>query len=454
MFSVLLKAKLDVESKIEGLQRNYISLLRQPVLPIEFKSQNNLDAAVSIINTKIQTLEEIEEEYEKIYSLHQKLLLEIPEAKNDAESLEKLVDDLFSDSNIEIPEELQKSQEFIKSEIKVENLKEEEEENYQNHEEEQINSDKENSNIVELSDLNTSNESFFSPDVQMKPIPSTTRFNEVIRILGCNPSPMTLQGTNSYLIGKGIKRLLIDSSDPKKPDYIKALETILKEENALISNIISTHWHNDHLGSIVDVKKKELVTDDCKFWKFPRSDATEDYGELKFQELTDRQEFDIDGVKIKALHTPGHTTDHVVLFNEKTKALFSGDCILGEGTAIFEDLHDYMKSLELLSKLNISVIYPGHGDIIDSSPTKKIQFYINHRNEREKQILDAIITSSKPLTDMDIVAIAYVTTPKHLWPAAAVNVNQHLIKLKKEGKIIDVLKDHETYWQIIELNKL
>lgn len=200
---------------------------------------------------------------------------------------------------------------------------------------------------------------------------------------------------------------------------------------------------------------KNLVSDDCKIWKFKRSDASENYVDLKFTELTDGQEFEIDGgMKLKVLHTPGHTTDHVILFDEQNSAVFSGDCILGEGTAVFEDLYDYMKSLELILSLKPTVIYPGHSDIIND-PIERIEFYIKHRNEREKQILDAIMGSQdEALKDMDIVKIVYTTTPRYLWPAAAKNVNQHLLKLKKEGKIIEVNKNKEVFWQAVQINKL
>lgn len=80
--------------------------------------------------------------------------------------------------------------------------------------------------------------------------------------------------------------------------------------------------------------------------------------------LKDLQEFDVEGASVKIVHTPGHTTDHVIL-TAANGALFSGDCILGEGTAVFEDLYDYMQSLEKILKLKPSVIYPGHGNIIE-----------------------------------------------------------------------------------------
>jgi endoribonuclease LACTB2 len=228
----------------------------------------------------------------------------------------------------------------------------------------------------------------------------------------------------------------------------------LKEEKSTISHIIATHWHDDHIGSIRDVQLKNLVTDDCKVWKFPRSDAKEDYGDLSFLELTDGQEFEMEcGMKVKVLHTPGHTTDHCILHDQANNSVFAGDCILGEGTAVFEDLFDYMKSLELILSLKPTLIYPGHSDVIND-PVERIEYYINHRNERERQILDAILSSKEALKDMEIVGIVYTTTPRYLWGAAAKNVNQHLIKLKKEGKIIEVEKNKAVYWQAAQSNKL
>lgn len=169
------------------------------------------------------------------------------------------------------------------------------------------------------------------------------------------------------------RRLLIDTSDPNKTNYIKLLESTLKEQKALISDIVITHWHADHFGGVADVRAKKLMTDDCNVWKFPRSDAAEDLTNIR--ELTDGLEFNVDDVTLKVYHTPGHTTDHVILFDEQRRILYSGDCILGEGTAVFEDLFEYMKSLERILSLKPEIIYTGHGNVVTGA-VEKIQYYI------------------------------------------------------------------------------
>lgn len=162
-------------------------------------------------------------------------------------------------------------------------------------------------------------------------------------------------------------RILCDAGEMKKPDYISNLKKVLNDESATISDIILTHFHYDHIGGVKDVIGC-LIDSKCTVWKHPRSDDEDSYPELdglKLNSLENGQIFATDGVKeLKVLHTPGHTTDHCILFIPDTSELFSGDCVLGEGTAVFEDLYDYMKSLELILTLNPSTIYPAHGSIL------------------------------------------------------------------------------------------
>lgn len=274
----------------------------------------------------------------------------------------------------------------------------------------------------------------------MATIPPITKISSrIIRILGCNPSPMTLQGTNTYLIGSGKNRILLDAGDANVGDYISHLKRVIVDERILINDIIISHWHHDHLGGVDDVLDAIENRNTCKVWKFPRTDAPEPVlKDTTFHELKNGQKFVIDGTStLEVIHTPGHTTDHIVLVLREDNSLFSADCILGEGTTVFEDLYDYMKSLQVIKDVNPTVIYPGHGNIIND-PKDRITTYINHRNQREAQILTVLEKHpNDTFNEMQLVRQIYKDTPEQLWQAAAYNVKHHLRKLTKEKKLIE-----------------
>lgn len=253
----------------------------------------------------------------------------------------------------------------------------------------------------------------------------------IIRILGCNPGPFTLQGTNTYLIGTGKRRILLDTGDGQVPEYFDLLQSVLKEHQVTLDQIILTHWHPDHVGGVETIQQS--INKDCKIYKFPIADKST-AEERKFEVLSDGQQLTTEGAQLKVYHTPGHTTDHVILHLIEENALFSGDCILGEGTAVFEDLHDYMNSLKTILNIEPAIIYPGHGPTVED-PIQKIQYYIHHRNERENQILEFLTSANWKCTPMDIVKGIYIDLDPSLYLAAERNVELHLKKLQKEGKV-------------------
>ncbi|KAM3962760.1 beta-lactamase-like protein 2 homolog [Aphomia sociella] len=281
-------------------------------------------------------------------------------------------------------------------------------------------------------------------------IPAVTNLSSrVIRILGCNPGPMTLQGTNTYLIGTGGNRILLDTGDKDVKDYQKHLSEVIQSEQVNIEHIVITHWHHDHIGGVENIYGS--IAAQPKIWKHKRSIDDKANDELPAtiptNWLSDGQEIKVEGATVQIHHTPGHTTDHVVLTLQEESVLFSGDCILGEGTAVFEDLYTYMKSLNRILELKPNVIYPGHGNVVQE-PIEKIKYYIAHRNQREEQILEALKNNmNSQLNEMDLVKMIYTETPEHLWPAAAYNVNHHLTKLTKENKIKCTNVDGENKWQ-------
>nr|XP_042911225.1 endoribonuclease LACTB2 isoform X2 [Parasteatoda tepidariorum] len=240
-------------------------------------------------------------------------------------------------------------------------------------------------------------------------------------------------------------RILLDSGNPSVPEYIDLLKNVLLNQNCSLSNIVVSHWHLDHIGGVPDILEK---IPGCKVSKFPRSDGKQEpVLNIDYTYLNEGDIISTEGATLRVVSAPGHTDDHLVLYLEEENSLFSGDCILGEGTAVFEDLHDYMLTLKKIFEMRPARIYPGHGPVIEN-PKKKIEDYINHRMAREKQILDTL-EEIRPngLTAKELVARIYIDTPKHLHGAAEVNVTHHLEKLKKGnmiGEKIESTMDGET----------
>ena len=175
----------------------------------------------------------------------------------------------------------------------------------------------------------------------------------VIRILAGNPNKYTLQGTNTYLVGTGKERLLVDTGQGI-PSWKAALKRTLDEEGATISTAVITHWHGDHTGGIAHLLELSPST------KIYKNQPDANSNQL---DIHDGQQFNVSGASLTAVHTPGHTADHMVLLLPEEDALFTGDNVLGHGTAVFEDLSTYLDSLGKMSTLFKGKAYPGHGAV-------------------------------------------------------------------------------------------
>ncbi|KAK4099892.1 Metallo-hydrolase/oxidoreductase [Parathielavia hyrcaniae] len=252
-------------------------------------------------------------------------------------------------------------------------------------------------------------------------LPEITRLTpSCIRILAGNPSPFTLQGTNTYLLGSGPSRLLIDTGEGK-PSWAAALRRVLDDEekekghgsgtSVSVSAALLTHWHRDHTGGVRDLLR---VCPGARVYKWrggrfldlelEGKGGGDGGGEVLVEELQDGQRFEVAGARLTAVHAPGHTADHTVFVwegeegeegEEREGAVFTGDNVLGHGTSVFEDLGLYVGSLERMAGLYPAggggggKAYPGHGAVVEDG-SDKIAEYIRHRAQREEQVVQAL----------------------------------------------------------------
>ncbi|KAI1175321.1 metallo-beta-lactamase superfamily protein [Nemania sp. FL0916] len=271
---------------------------------------------------------------------------------------------------------------------------------------------------------------------QLVHLPEVERLSPAcIRILGGNPSKFQLQGTNTYLLGTGPKRLLIDTGEGK-PSWHSALKRVLEEEKVTVQAALLTHWHHDHVNGVPHLL--HLVPDAAVYKCDPGTGQSA---------IADGQVFAVDGATVTAVHTPGHTTDHMAFVFREEDALFTGDNVLGHGTGVFEDLGIYLLSLAKMAKLVSGRAYPGHGPVIPEAQAR-INEYISHRHQRELQVTETLGTARSTRdgwTPMELVKVIYHDVPEELHVPASHGVIQILEKLLAEDKVIH---EQEDRWRL------
>ena len=216
----------------------------------------------------------------------------------------------------------------------------------------------------------------------------------VVCVRGLNPGFFTGPGTNTYIVGTGAERVLIDAGDAGARGYVDLLQRTLRDEcgGARICLILITHSHPDHIGGARSVASACGVAGSVAFGKVPW--AGNDAG-LPIEPVADGDVIRVDeATTLRAHFTPGHAPDHTCWSLEEEGVLFSGDTILGAGTVIIPahggSMSLYLESLRRLhSTQQWAAIYPGHGPpIVGAEAQRSIAAYITHREERETQILN------------------------------------------------------------------
>lgn len=241
---------------------------------------------------------------------------------------------------------------------------------------------------------------------------------EILRIIAPNPGPMTLEGTNTYLYGSG-PCLVIDPG-PDDREHLEAVAAAASERGG-IGAILLTHSHSDHSAGVERLASLAAAAG----------------GAPPLLEPVDGEH--VHG--LRALATPGHSPDHFC-FLTADGVCFSGDAVLGEGSTIVlpgnDALADYMRSLALLRDERPHLIAPGHGPwVVD--PEAKLAEYVEHREARERALLDALESGER--SRAALLETVWADVPVALRPAAALAMEAHLEKLDGEGRLPGPLLD-------------
>ena len=237
----------------------------------------------------------------------------------------------------------------------------------------------------------------------------------IVRVLAPNPSVYTLEGTNTWVVGEG-PAIVIDPG----PDDPAHHDEVLRE-TANVAAVLVTHGHEDHADGAASFASRAGAP--LWAWRLDGADH-----------LTDGQTFLVGGATLVAHHTPGHSGDHVVFFEPRTRALFTGDAVVGRGTSFIDppdgDLMRYLTSLQRMIDLAPTTIYPGHGPVRFDA-TALLHEYVEHRVEREREVVAALRDGDD--TVGAIVERIYRDYPADVHPLAARSVTAHLLKLEHDG---------------------
>ena len=265
------------------------------------------------------------------------------------------------------------------------------------------------------------------------------------RVIAENPSPFTLYGTGTYILGQG-EVAVIDPGPADRSHIAKVLEAL---EGETISHILITHTHMDHspgtrlLQAHTDAKSYAYGPHGAG--KLEQGVPVEEGGDMDFEPDEVVRDGDVltgGDWSVECVYTPGHTSNHMCYQLRESKALFTGDHVMGWSTSIISppdgDMGAYIASLERLLERDDAVYWPTHGPCIDD-PKPHVRAFIEHRLARERQIMACIGQGVHRIEDM--VPLMYTELPEFMYPAAARSVlasMEHLVgngALKADGDV-------------------
>jgi glyoxylase-like metal-dependent hydrolase (beta-lactamase superfamily II) len=248
------------------------------------------------------------------------------------------------------------------------------------------------------------------------------------RVLAPNPDVFTLDGTNTWVVGED-PSVVIDPG----PDIASHLEEVARTAGA-VAAVLVTHDHPDHAPGAAGFAERKGAP--LYAYRLPGAER-----------LRDGATVTAGRVEVEVVHTPGHSSDHLAFFVASEGALFTGDAVLGRGTSFIGppdgDLVRYLSSLRRMLDLGPRTIYPGHGPIVLRAEDK-LREYLEHRAERERQVLDGLVDG--PRTIAQLVEGIYAAYPPEVHGLAGRSVHAHLLKLEDEGRVMHEGRGDEAVW--------
>ena len=251
------------------------------------------------------------------------------------------------------------------------------------------------------------------------------------RLVAPNPGPLTGPGTNTYVAGRGPHYLVIDPG----PADTRHLDRILAATNARISHVLCTHSHPDHSPGAAALK---ALTQAVVLGQPAPHDDHQDESYRPDATLAEGDVIEAPGARVRALHTPGHASNHVCLLFEPEGWLLTGDHLMSGSTVVIlppdGSMRLYLESLRRLRTLPLTALLPGHGAVMPD-PLGEIDRVIAHRLQREGKVVNGLLQLGGAATLGELVPIVYADTPVALHPLARYSLLAHLQKLLEERRV-------------------
>jgi glyoxylase-like metal-dependent hydrolase (beta-lactamase superfamily II) len=249
-------------------------------------------------------------------------------------------------------------------------------------------------------------------------------------VLAPNPSPMTLDGTNTWVIAEpGSAAAVVIDPGPLDEGHLQRVCQTVGQAGQRVAVIVLTHRHPDHSAGAA--RLAELTGAPVR--------AVDPAQRLGDEGLAAGDVLTAAGCELRVVATPGHTSDSVCLLLAADGAVLTGDTVLGRGTTVIAEdgsLADYMDSLHRLRSLaeetGLRVLLPGHGPLL-VRPADTLDFYLEHRAERLAEIRDALAAGDR--TPAQIVERVYAEVPRAVWPFAQSSVRAQLDYLAARGEL-------------------